>query len=87
MSLKQMGFSLEAIKTLMESDTYDAVEVLRVQMEHLEENIRRQQQLYDRLQNIYSLLSNRKEVTTDLFMKTIEVMNVDTSKYFTADQL
>jgi MerR family transcriptional regulator, thiopeptide resistance regulator len=86
-SLKQMGFSLEQIKSLMESDTYNALEVLRIQMERLEEHIRSQEQLHDRLQKIYVLLSNRKEVTTDLFMKTIEVMNVDTSKYFTAEQL
>ncbi|MDB4866962.1 MAG: merR, binding family protein [Cohnella sp.] len=47
-SLKQMGFTLEEIKTLMESDEYDPKEVLRVQLERLNETIQRQEQLYGR---------------------------------------
>jgi MerR family transcriptional regulator, thiopeptide resistance regulator len=86
-SLKQMGFALEEIKTLMESDEYDPKEVLRVQLERLNETIQRQEQLYDRLKQIHTMLSKRQHVTTEQFMKTIEVMNMDTSKYFSEEQL
>lgn len=87
LSLKQMGFGLEAIKALLESHDYEPKQVMRLQMEQLRRNIQTQEQLYARLQHIYKLLDKREHVSTEHFMKTIEVMNMNTNKYFSEEQL
>ena len=85
-SLKQLGFTLEEIKKLMDSGDYDPAEVLRLQMERLRETIRHQERLYDRLASLHDSIRRQQQVTAEQFMKTIEVMNVNPNDYFTEEQ-
>jgi DNA-binding transcriptional MerR regulator len=85
-SLKQLGFTLEAIKKMIESPEFNPEKVVLIQLERLNEHIRLQEQLRDQLTNIYELLKSKQDVSADQFIKLLEVMNMS-EKYFTEEQL
>lgn len=87
LSLKELGLSLEKIKELLESADFNPEEVVRLQLERLIEDIRIQEELKRQLENIYSLLRNQQNVSTEDFIKLIEVMKLNTNKYFSQEQL
>nr|WP_255570806.1 MerR family transcriptional regulator [Cohnella sp. CFH 77786] len=64
-SLKQLGFGQDAIKSLMESRDYDPAEVLRIQKERLRETIQRQQLLHAHLEELHALVLKRERVSTE----------------------
>ncbi|WP_257351367.1 MerR family transcriptional regulator [Pseudalkalibacillus decolorationis] len=84
-SLKQLGFALEEIKRMIGSPSFRADEVIRMQLDRLNEHIRIQEQLQSRLSDIYDLLSTQQDVTAEQFIKLIEVINMN--EYFTKEQI
>lgn len=86
MSLKQLGFSLDEIKHFMENPRYDPTQAIRMQLQRLDEQIRMQEELRGRLQELYEILRTQQEVTTEKLIKIVEVMNM-TQHYFTPEQL
>jgi MerR family transcriptional regulator, thiopeptide resistance regulator len=86
MSLKQLGFALVEIKRMMENPNLDPVKVIKVQLESVKENIRKQEQLHSRLEKVYELLINRQEVKTEQFINLIEVITLNKDIYFTQEQ-
>lgn len=86
LSLKQLGLPLEDIKKMVESPDFKPEKVVRMQLEHLNEHIRIQEQLRDQLTNIHELLKSRRDVSAEQFIKLIEVINMS-EKYFTQEQL
>ncbi|WP_232185678.1 MerR family transcriptional regulator [Cohnella silvisoli] len=87
MSLKELGFSLDQIKELIESPEFNPEEVIRVQLERLNEAIRIQEQLRVQLENVYRLLRNQQTVSAEDFIQLIEVMRMNADKYFTQEQM
>ncbi len=87
MSLKQLGFSLEEIKELIGNPNYKPDEVIRLQLDRLNEHIRIQEKLRNHLEHLHAMLKARQDVTAEQFIKIIEVMNVDMNRYFTPEQL
>ena len=87
LSLKQLGFGLGEIKKFITSPTLSPMEVIRVQLERLNEEIRIQEELRRELEQLYGFLSQQKDVSVEHFIKIIEVMKMTTNKYFTEEQL
>lgn len=86
-SLKQLGFSLEEIKVIMEKPDYDPLQVVKAQMERVKEQIELQEQLYRELELLYSMLSSKEEIGAEKFIKLIEVIHLNVQNYFTTEQL
>jgi DNA-binding transcriptional MerR regulator len=85
-SLKQLGFSLEEIKEIIEKQSINRVQVLRMQLQRVKKQIELQEELYTRLESIYTLLNSQKNVSANQFIKLIEVINM-VEKYFSKEQL
>ncbi|WP_051250383.1 MerR family transcriptional regulator [Paenibacillus harenae] len=85
-SLKQLGFALDEIKRFIESPQFNPEEVVRLQLEKLNEHIRLQEELRSRLQQLQQLLKDKRNVTTEQFIKTIEVITMSAENYFTQEQ-
>lgn len=85
-SLKQLGFSLEEIKEIIEKQSINHVQVLRMQLQRVKKQIELQEELYTRLESIYTLLNSQKDVSANQFIKLIEVINM-VEKYFSKEQL
>jgi DNA-binding transcriptional MerR regulator len=86
-SLKQLGFSLDEIKDIIDNPSFSPDEVIRIQLERLNANIRLQEELRSQLENIQWLLSLRRNISTEQFIKLIEVMKMNNNKYFTQEQM
>lgn len=87
MSLKQLGFSLEDIKEIMEKRNFNPVELIKVQLEDVKKRLRLQELLCNRLEKIYELLTSQQEVTPEQFINLIEVIKMNQDKYFTQEQM
>jgi DNA-binding transcriptional MerR regulator len=71
LSLKQLGFALETIKTMLEKPVFHPEEVIRMHLDRLNEHIRLQENLCSRLQHLFNMLKARQDVTAEQFIKTI----------------
>lgn len=85
-SLKQLGFSLEEIKEIMEKQSLNRVQVIGMQLQKVKKQIEIQEELYTRLENIYTLMNSQKDVSANQLIKLIEVNNM-VENYFSKDQL
>src|SRR5699024_4523415 len=86
LSLKQLGFPLEDIKVMVESPNFDPENVVRRQLEHLNEHICIQKRLRDQLENIHGLLQSKQDVSSEQFIQLIEVIQMS-EKYFSQEQI
>ncbi|WP_274654746.1 MerR family transcriptional regulator [Paenibacillus humicola] len=87
-SLKQLGFGLEEIGQLIRSPRFNASELIRLQLERLNEQIRLQEALRERLERLDAMLGAREEVTAEQLIQIIEAINMnEANQYFTAEQL
>jgi len=87
LSLKQLGFGLDDIKKFITSPTFRPLEVIKIQLEKLNEDIRIQEELRSELEQLCEILNQQKDVSAEHFIKLIEVMKMTTNKYFTEEQL
>ncbi|MFJ5625527.1 MerR family transcriptional regulator [Peribacillus loiseleuriae] len=87
LSLKQLGFSLEEIKEIMNNPKFDPIEVIKVQLQSTKERICLQKKLYDQLEKLYTLIKSKNKIHSDEFFHLIEVTNMNTEKYFSEEQL
>lgn len=83
LSLKELGLSLEEVKSILADDNYSPYEVVSLQIARLKENIRIQQKLLKELENVSSLMQMKKPVTVEDFTKLLVVMKMSHEKYFT----
>jgi len=85
-SLRQLGFSLDEIRTCLGSPEFDPLAVVRLHRSRLRDQIDLQKQLCDRLDALAGLLETAGEVSADEFLKTIEVMTM-IEKLYTPEQM
>jgi MerR family transcriptional regulator, thiopeptide resistance regulator len=85
-SLRQLGFSLEEVKDLLDRPGFSLSEVIRLNLSRLREQIELQLQLRDQLETFARRLDSAGTVSVEEFLQTIEVMNM-LEKYYTPEQL
>ena len=88
MSLRQLGFSLEEVAGCLDRADFSPVEVIRMHVARLREQIEMQKGLCERLETLATHFSQHKaeEVSAEVFLWTIEVMNM-IENYYTPEQL
>ncbi len=84
-SLKQLGFSLDEIKEMFNSAAYKPQEVIKMQLERLDEEIKSKEELRSQLQEIKVVFDTWKKPTPEQFINAIQLI-MNQSKYFTLEQ-
>ena len=85
-SLRQLGFSLEEIRDCLNRPGFSPLEVIRLHVARLREQIELQRGLCERLEVLAGLFRTAEEVSADEFLRTIEVMTM-IEKLYTPEQM
>jgi len=85
LSLRQLGFSLADITSMIERDDADPRAAVRRHLDVVEEQIELHQELRERLGAILGLLDDSKEPSTRQLLEIMEAM-MEVEKYYTPDQ-
>jgi DNA-binding transcriptional MerR regulator len=86
LSLRQLGFSLEEIRDCLDRPGFSPIEVIRLHVARLREQITLQRRLCARLEAVANRLQAAGEVSADEFIRTIEEITMIES-YYTPEQL
>jgi DNA-binding transcriptional MerR regulator len=86
LSLRQLGFSLEEVRDCLHRPGFAPLEVVRLHLARLREQIELQKELCQRLEMLARFLSAAGEVSADQFLSTIEAMT-KMENYYTPEQL
>lgn len=86
LSLRQLGFALEEVRDCLDRAGFAPLEVIRLHVARLREQIELQRRLYERLETLAAHLRAAGEVSAEEFLRTIEVMTM-MEKYYTPEQL
>jgi MerR family transcriptional regulator, thiopeptide resistance regulator len=86
LSLRQLGFSLEEVRDCLKRPDFSPLEVIRLHVARLREQIELQRGLCERLEALAVHFHAAGEVSADAFLRTIEVMNM-IENYYTPEQL
>jgi MerR family transcriptional regulator, thiopeptide resistance regulator len=84
-SLKQLGFPLADIATMIETDDADARAAVRRHLDAVEEQIELQQELRERLGAVLGVLDSSSEPSIKQLLEIMEVM-MEVEKYYTPEQ-
>lgn len=85
-SLRQLGFSLEEVRGCLDSVDFSPLEVIRLHVARLREQIDRQRRLCERLEALAAYFRPAGEVSAEAFLQTIQEMTV-IENYYTPEQL
>jgi DNA-binding transcriptional MerR regulator len=86
LSLRQLGFSLEEVRDCLDRPGFSPVEVIRLHVARLREQIELQRQLCERLEALATHFGTAGEVSAEAFLWTIEAINM-IENYYTPEQL
>ena len=93
LSLRQLGFALEEVRDCLDRPDFAPLEVIRLHLTRLRQQIELQRKLCERLEALVEHFRTAEEVSADEFLYTIEVMTMieklaeQMSKYYTPEQL
>src|SRR5262245_45646488 len=73
LSLRQLGFSLEEVRDCLDRPGFSPLEVIRLHVVRLREQIELQRKLCDGLETLASYFQSAGEVSAEMFLQTIEV--------------
>lgn len=87
-SLRQLGFSLEEVGACLDRADFSPVDVIRMHLARLREQIEMQKGLCERLESLAHYFSNGRaeEVSAEEFLQSIEVMTM-IANYYTPEQM
>lgn len=86
LSLRQLGFGLDEVRGCLDQDDFSPLEVIRLHVSRLREQIEMQRGLCERLEALAAYFGKAGEVSAESFLQTIEVMNM-IENYYTPEQL
>jgi len=86
LSLRQLGFALEEVRDCLDRPGFAPLEVIRLHVTRLREQIELQRKLCERLEALAEHFRTAGEVSADEFLYTIEVMTM-IEKYYTPEQM
>lgn len=85
-SLRQLGFSLEEVRSCLDSRRWSPERVIELQIARLDAVLEGQQKLRSRLERLLGQLRASEEISPDDFMELIEETTMF-EKYYTPEQL
>jgi DNA-binding transcriptional MerR regulator len=86
LSLRQLGFSLEQVRDCLDRPSFSPLEVIRLHVARLREQIEMQRRLCEGLEALADYFRPAGEVSADAFLQAIEVMTM-IENYYTPEQL
>lgn len=86
LSLRQLGFALEEVRDCLNRPDFAPLEVIRLHVARLQEQIELQRKLCERLEALAERFHTAGEVSAEEFLQTIEVMTM-IEKYYSPEQL
>jgi DNA-binding transcriptional MerR regulator len=85
-SLRQLGFSLEQVRDCLDRTGFSPLEVIRLHVARLREQIELQRGLCERLEALADYFRPAGEVSAETFLQAIEVMTM-IENYYTPEQM
>jgi DNA-binding transcriptional MerR regulator len=79
-SLKELGLSLEEVKAAMSGSGMQPLDVVNLQMNRVQEDIRRQEKMLGQLRYVAKLLQGKKQVSADEFTGLLQTMKAEYDK-------
>ena len=86
LSLRQLGFALEEVRDCLDRPGFAPLEVIRLHVARLREQIELQRKLRERLEALAEHFRMAEEVSADAFLYTIEAMTM-IENYYTPEQM
>ncbi|MCM3732058.1 MerR family transcriptional regulator [Fictibacillus nanhaiensis] len=83
LALKELGLSLDEVKSILADHNYSPFEIVSLQIDRLREHIRIQQKLLKELQNVSSLVEMEEPLTVEDFTKLLSLMKKNHENFFT----
>ena len=80
LSLKELGLTLEEIKSVFAGKLYSPLEIVSLQIARLQEQIRLQSKLLDQLSYVYKQLHDKSELTAEDFANLLQAMRMEHEK-------
>lgn len=82
LSLKDLGLSLDQIKSVVVGDQFSLLDIVSLQIARLKENISVQQKLLLELEHITILMQNKSPLSVHDFTKILGTMRMSHEKFF-----
>lgn len=86
MSLKELDFSLDKIKEFLENPEHNPKEIIEMQIERLNQEIKLKEELKDQLQELWQVFNSWRKPNLEQFINSIELIK-NQKKYFTQEQI
>lgn len=80
LSLKELGLSLDEVKSVLAGELYSPLEIVKLQMERVKEQIKLQQQLLEQLAHVSKLMQGKAPLTVDDFTSLLMAMKTGHEK-------
>ncbi|WP_282942595.1 MerR family transcriptional regulator [Paenibacillus sp. RC67] len=80
LSLKELGLSLEEIKSVLAGEQYSPLEIVTLQMSRIKEQIKLQQVLLEQLEYISKLMQVKAPLTVEDFTNLLQAMKTGHEK-------
>jgi DNA-binding transcriptional MerR regulator len=74
LSLKELGLSLEEVKSVMAGEQYSPLEIVALQMSRIEEQIKLQRRLLTQLEHVSRLMQGDAPVSVEDFTNLLQAM-------------
>lgn len=82
LSLKELGLSLDEIKTVLVGDQFSLFDIVSLQIARIKKNLLVQQKLLRELEHISALMIKNERLTVDNFTKLLGTMRMSHEKFF-----
>lgn len=86
MSLKELSLSLDKIKEYFENPEYNPKELIEMQIERLNQEIKLKEELKDQLQELWEVFNSWRKPNLEQFINSIELIK-NQNRYFTQEQI
>jgi len=86
MSLKELSLSLDKIKEFFENPEYNPKEIIEMQIERLNQEIKLKEKLKDQLQELWEVFNSWGKPNLEQFINSIELIK-NQNRYFTKEQI